>query len=562
MRSRLFVPLILFALVLSVIGAAQGRIVYLSDGDFPYEVEITDAGTSENSIEFDIEPGYVLEEFSFQVRTRGEMSFVKDSIYISGPESVRTEDLNNDGLSDVIVGTRYANYLFQNLGMGQFNLVQEFGLSYTQEVEVNDLDMDGDLDLTFPGQTGESIIYENLGEFQFRAHGLGDHEVSTTCGDWADVDLDGDLDLMMANSDYPGYDTCQDYLFINQGNFEFLKYDALNSGHTLIVRSAYIDIDEYPDFYTIGDGEIRFHINDGTGLKYNELIVDEEMQSYDADLHVASTHVIDLDYDGDNDITITRDDVIMIFENVNGTFVVNSEMEFPPYFCRVDMDQDGLHDIINFHEGLSIITDAGGERNVHVVDDVTRWFGAGSIDDLDADSDEDIVAHGYDQVFIYTNLLVDTQRVDVTEQVRGMIEGQYGKRYLDIAFPDREVLEVFDVVVRFSEEPVDDHIMDPDEYDNDHDGYTDDEEVQGGTDPDDEYEYPKEYIPGQGDDDIRLEGDEIEDGGTLQPLDVSRAERGPSVIYLLIGLIAVIIGAVIPALAVGMYFLIKDTKRN
>ncbi|NYT16370.1 MAG: VCBS repeat-containing protein, partial [Methanomassiliicoccales archaeon] len=276
MKVARAVPSIIGAVVLflSILMFANGEIVELSDPDLTYSIELSEEPSSDLSIPFQVPPRHRLVDFSFDVTTMGEMSFIRDYFYVYGPESVRTEDLNNDGLVDIIVGTQGYHYLFKNLGGNRFDKVQEFDYGYTQHLEVLDLDLDGDLDIAFPGQETDTRIFENLGDFDFEAHSLYDQDVSTYSCSFADVDLDGDYDVMTANGNWDDNEITQDYLYINEGDYLFTRYDGLCAEPTICVRAAYIDLDEYPDFFTVGNGIIRFFLNDGTGLGYEELVVD------------------------------------------------------------------------------------------------------------------------------------------------------------------------------------------------------------------------------------------------------------------------------------------------
>ena len=566
MRRYLIPVAIIFTLVVSMLGVSSGYIVRMEKGDFEYELRLSPQALSDNSIPFEVKEGYSLVDFSFGVRTRGDMSFTRSSVYIDSPECAWGVELNGDGLPEIVVSTQGQNYLFENLGNGDFDVVMEFGYGYCQGMTIEDLDGDGDIDLTFPGQDSETTIWENLGNLEFKRYGLGDTDVSTTSCVWADVDLDGDLDLMTANSAFWDYTDFQDDLFINLGDYQFERYDGLSSEHTLSVDAALIDLDEYPDFFTVGDGEIKFYLNDGTGLSYSELVVDEDAQSYDQDMMVVSTHVMDLDDDGDNDITITRDDVILIFENIDGEFLVNTEMELPPYFCMWDMDLDEKYDVIDFHEGLSVVSDFHGEKNEVMVDDTVMWYGSGSVQDLDGDTDIDIVAEGHNRVYLYSNMIFETQLFNVTKEMSTMIGGNtFEEVFFDIFFEGREVLEIFDVSIKFEKVPVVEEDPQPVDPDHDLDGYTDQEEIEAGSDPYDPFDDPRMHTHEDEQPEVVLEwGPESDDPEIRDPLGISMLREygiGHEPAFVM-GVFLLILGAiaVITAVSLTCYFILKEKR--
>jgi len=130
-------------------------------------------------------------------------------------------DFNNDGYLDVFVSNWGNNSLYQNNGNGSFTKittgaivndgVDTFGSSW------GDYDNDGDIDLFvtngWPQQN--NFLYNNNGDGTFTKITSGavvnDGGISTgaSCGDY---DNDGDLDLLVANSDD------RNFLFQNNGN--------------------------------------------------------------------------------------------------------------------------------------------------------------------------------------------------------------------------------------------------------------------------------------------------------------------------------------------------------
>lgn len=142
-------------------------------------------------------------------------------------------DYDNDGDQDFL-RSRYAlgegdfDQLYENNGDGTFTRVsstafeQDFALS-PRTISWADFDNDLDLDV-FIGQnfsTLNNMLYRNNGDGTFtRLTGSAPAQAKTftTYGSaWGDVDNDGDLDLLVANS-------TQSELFLNDGSGGFTKY--------------------------------------------------------------------------------------------------------------------------------------------------------------------------------------------------------------------------------------------------------------------------------------------------------------------------------------------------
>ncbi|MCC6760857.1 MAG: VCBS repeat-containing protein [Chitinophagaceae bacterium] len=179
-------------------------------------------------------------------------------------------DYDNDGFQDLFVpnGAGNKNSLFHNEGNGTFTKVQnaitaEGGQSVGSAW--GDYDNDGDLDLivTNSNKTG-NFLYRNEGAGVFTK--ITNSPVATDKGashgcSWADIDNDGDLDLYISN------DKSYKFLYINDGkggftrkNDELVSYDFGNSfGH------VWADYDHDGDL----DMFVATHSNQPNVLFYN-----------------------------------------------------------------------------------------------------------------------------------------------------------------------------------------------------------------------------------------------------------------------------------------------------
>jgi len=156
---------------------------------------------------------------------------------------VGTLDYNNDGFVDVFVSNdAMENYLLRNLGDGTFvNEAWEAGVAFggagdataAMAVEVADFDADGFFDVCVP-DLEYSCLYRNTGEgyFEDRSAVAG---IAASCGQYdswgsvfADFDLDGHIDLYIANGDVHHLEPQEDLLFKGdgQGGFEDVSEGA------------------------------------------------------------------------------------------------------------------------------------------------------------------------------------------------------------------------------------------------------------------------------------------------------------------------------------------------
>ena len=127
---------------------------------------------------------------------------------------VLSTDYDNDGFVDLFLANdAMENYLYHNNGDGTFTDVGiESGVAFSEHGEATasmggdfgDIDLDGDLDLIVPDMTFNSL-YKNLGNGYFEDESviLGVAELSgqywSWGGDFFDYDNDSDLDIIIAN---------------------------------------------------------------------------------------------------------------------------------------------------------------------------------------------------------------------------------------------------------------------------------------------------------------------------------------------------------------------------
>ncbi len=217
-------------------------------------------------------------------------------------------DLDDDGDLDAVLANMGSNYskVLLNDGAGHF---EDSGQRLTQEghgVGMGDLDGDGDLDLfiTCAKYQKRSVIYLNdggaqggtPGDFRDTEQDLGadDYDQSGNAVRLHDVDGDGDLDAFVVYYQSP------DKIYLNDGAGYFI-----DSGKPLPEHAVLGDLDL--------DGDVDVFAKE-LGVGYEVLLNDGDgnfvthWQASDSDVLYGGVTLSDLDADGDLDVVIPNGD--------------------------------------------------------------------------------------------------------------------------------------------------------------------------------------------------------------------------------------------------------------
>ncbi len=218
-------------------------------------------------------------ERSFLYRNLGDGQFEK--VLAVAPVTAEQDDraatwgdYDNDGDLDLFVARCCGanNALFQNNGDGSFTEV-------TTGVPVNDggdsqgagwgdYDQDGLLDLFVANLDGPNFLYHNDGAGGFTritAGSVVEDNTASAGGNWVDYDLDGDLDLFVAN-----LDDQNNLLYRNDGGGSFTKITddpvTLDGGHSFGGSWGDFNNDGFPDLFVANVGQNNFlYRNNGDG---------------------------------------------------------------------------------------------------------------------------------------------------------------------------------------------------------------------------------------------------------------------------------------------------------
>ncbi len=250
--------------------------------------------------------------------------------YLAAPAMV---DIDNDGDLDVFVGEAYGTIkYFQNTGTStapQFASPQSnpFGISSNADYAIlafGDLDGDGDFDLLVGEYYGDIKYFQNTGTAanpQFASPINNPFGISSgyilSFPTLADIDNDGDLDLLVGDVESPYYSTIPVLRFFrNTGTttsptFQEVTgssnpFDGIQANGFLIPNLVDLDDDgDYDLLFGEYYGVLRYHQNSGTASNPNISTFGQSNPfGLQPTVDVALPSSGDLDNDGDIDLLV------------------------------------------------------------------------------------------------------------------------------------------------------------------------------------------------------------------------------------------------------------------
>ncbi|MEM7200649.1 MAG: VCBS repeat-containing protein [Planctomycetota bacterium] len=226
----------------------------------------------------------------------------------NGTTALALGDVNADGDTDLVLGKSGQNRLYLNDGSGVFTDATEGRLplaaddsSRTRAVALADVDADGDLDLLFGNCSRPNRLYRNDGAGIFvdvtatHLPGLSSCPAAIALGD---VDADGDLDLVFGNAG-------QDQLYLNDGAGMFTDVTGTHMpvDSDWSTDAAFVDADGDgdPDLVFGSAAQVRLYRNDGAGVFIDVTATEVPVGAGSA------VAVGDLDGDADPDLAFGND---------------------------------------------------------------------------------------------------------------------------------------------------------------------------------------------------------------------------------------------------------------
>jgi hypothetical protein len=305
-------------------------------------------------------------------------------------------DLNGDGLNDVVSGDT-GIFWNSNLGNGVFGSLQQIAAPNVatgiRALAGSDLDGDGDIDIVSGaiGNTNDLLWHENDGAGSFTSHTIAAGIGWASGVAVADVDLDGDIDILTAATQT---DTIAWYENDGDENFSERQISTIADGAAAV---AAVDLDNDGDIDVVGASEngdaITLYTNNGSqNFTALDIITTPSPRRLEAR---------DIDGDGDLDLvsaSLQGGNVLWHQNNGAQPFTTNVITDTQPAraIASADIDGDGDYDVVaglNVNSQISLFTnDGAGVFSEVVITAAAASVEQVGIGDLDDDGVLDIAS--------------------------------------------------------------------------------------------------------------------------------------------------------------------------
>ena len=344
-------------------------------------------------------------------------------------------DVDGDGDLDIILGSIEGSELLINDGTGSYSKDARFPgwITQTHAVVCGDVDGDGDLDIVFGngfhmGGPNQLLINDGSGGFSARTLPGGSSAVTTSLA-FADLDADGDLDLLVGNCPtFRQEDTTgANILLLNDGTGEFTvdsSFPGSSAHRALTVAFGDLNGDGTLDIFI---GNADFLGNGNEDFRTNQILLNQGSGSFIEDTSFDGGNKMtrgaalgDADGDGDLDILLGTTSPYpneLLLNDGSGGF--SSASDFPGSggvgawggaVAFLDVDADGALDILignsDFRANTLLRNDGSGRFSI----DSNFDGGSGStyavaLGDVDLDGDLDLIVgnQGGNELLLYTH---------------------------------------------------------------------------------------------------------------------------------------------------------------
>jgi len=280
----------------------------------------------------------------------GDMTFTFHTELGNYPTvDIEIADMDNDGDLDLIAGSdgNFVNRIWLNDGLGNFTVGQSFGNRDVSSLAIADFNEDGYPDIIFGvSDIGtDDMLYINNGngtvtmdtDIPFTS-GSRTSDVRTT-----DINNDGHMDFVLSKASTNLQILEESEVWTGFGDGTFYKspqiFPLVGSGSTV---AADYNGDGEMDLVFLEEGNVNGYLNDGSSLFQHSTVLYSGASIRDIDM-------IDADVDGDLDLVVARyadDDAyesLILFNDGNGEFTDGSEQISIANTVRIeafDIDED------------------------------------------------------------------------------------------------------------------------------------------------------------------------------------------------------------------------------
>jgi hypothetical protein len=262
-----------------------------------------------------------------------------------------------------------------------FDFTSHVGGDLTTAVAINgatdtDYDNDGDIDVLSANTSGEFAILQNDGSGVFTQifpSTLGINSVAQTGITTADIDNDGDLDLLLTGQGQPSD------LYRNDGG-SYVLQQTFEDGW----MGSFADLDNDGDLDLVFSGDFRTYLNDGSGTF-------ESGQSLPVSEVVNARALAFADIEGDGDLdfvvaarggknTLVRNDIDAAAGNFLRVELVSPTCQAGAFGAKTRIYSAGFAGV---DAELLGMRESRGNHGYHAQDDPVLHFGLGSETSVD-----------------------------------------------------------------------------------------------------------------------------------------------------------------------------------
>lgn len=348
------------------------------------------------------------------------------------PSNISLGDINLDGHTDIMIsGTDNGILIYLNDGEGHYDdytLIDHIAGTYCKFI---DIDNDGDLDI-YAISEGQNKAgwFNNSGNgiFQSTDYNIEFNYISSPKDlEVTDIDNDGDLDIafVAGNNIKIGYND-------GEGVFTYVnKYLSTNDDNNFIFGD--LDNDGLKDIISSDIGKIYwFKNNGGTSFASQVLLSDEINDDFFYD-PITYVDMFDIDGNGTEDIVCKSysngsSELAYFINNADGTLEDRVIISTDPYrdgvISHIDMDSDGDIDILStgntghflrWHENIECL-----EFTPHSIPTTISFSEQLKASDLNNDGKKDFIARGNNAD---VSVLISTENDQYIEQV--LMDGKH-----------------------------------------------------------------------------------------------------------------------------------------
>lgn len=343
-----------------------------------------------------------------------------------GGAGVAAEDINGDGLSDLLILSGAGNKLLLNTGSKFVDITESAGLNWRRPADglpgeprqplIADLDNDGLQDILITYVNDPHRVYKNMGDGTFKdktvTASLGGDNLVGGPATLVDINNDGLLDIYivyfgnylqgilptLARRNANG---TANQLFINKGNFTFERADgalgAANAGWGQAVTHTDLNQDGWQDLIVGNDfGVNAYYIN----RKGQEFVDVANEVGTDKPSYTMNISLTDLNQDGLPDVYISN----IITMNKDERYVLPSK----DTAAKFNPNKLANMRVVESND-LFISSKVEGRLAYSLSDQIGRgdtstgWAWDADFFDVDNDGDEDLyVANGMNDYFVYS----------------------------------------------------------------------------------------------------------------------------------------------------------------